>query len=327
MNRTGTSPYQFWDRPFVAPTFFGTAPAGAVSRRQARDSNVAMPHTLEDGSARAIPWQSYDNMAAAGAIVSSAADMARWLLLHLNGGRFEGRQLLSAETVAELHRPQNLRDSSRAPFDPGSGGYSLGWHRETYRGEVSLSHGGGMLGFPAHVFLLPARMLGVVVLANGRTPSTDDYAIPGFDHYTFHRAIALWIYDRILGGAATDWQQYYLAQVREHERKVAEAAEAVRAARLASSRPGLPLARYAGEYETPSGVIGRARIEAADDHLLLRFAGEGAYSARLGHWHQDVFQLQSSGVRFERGFVEFGLGAAGRVATMRLFGREFMPVS
>jgi CubicO group peptidase (beta-lactamase class C family) len=327
MSRTRTSPYQVWDRQFVTPTFLGTAPAGEVSRRQARDPNVAMPHTLEDGAPKVIPWQSYDNMAAAGSMVSSANEMARWLLLHLNGGRAGGRQLLAAETVAELHRPQNLRDSTRAPFDPGSGAYALGWHRETYRGEPTLSHGGGILGFPAHTFLLPSRMLGVVVLANGRTPSTEDYAIPGFDHYSFHRAIALWIYDRILGAPVTEWQQYYLARVAEHERERADREAKLQAARLVNSHPSLPLSRYAGEYESPSGLFGRVSVEAADDHLILRFPGEGAYSARLDPWHQDLFRLRSAGVRFQRGFVSFEIGPAGRVATMRALGGEFQPVA
>lgn len=326
MTRSGTSPYEFWDRRFVTPTFLGTAPAGRVSRRDARDSNVAMPHTLEDGPARAIPWQSYDTLAAAGAVVSSAGDLAKWLVLHLGGGRFQGRTLLSPGTVAELHAPQNVRDPSRFPFDEGSGSYTLGWHRDRYRGELHLSHGGGILGFPAFVFMLPRRRIGVVVLANGRTPSTDDYAIPGFDHYTFHKSIALWVFDRLLGAPPGDWRAHYLAQVAEHERRVREAEANLQAARLPGRGPSLALSAFAGAYEDRSGPLGRVVLETVEGRLRLRFAGEGAYAAHLDHWHQDVFRIITVGVRFTRGFVEFSIGPDGRVAAMRGFGGEFTPI-
>jgi hypothetical protein len=73
-------------------------------------------------------------------------------------------------------------------------------------------------------------------------------------------------------------------------------------------------------------LLGQVRIEpAGDDGLSLRFEGEGAYSARLEHWHRDVFRLVTNGVRFTRGFVDFTIGPSGGVASMRAFGSEFVP--
>src|SRR5690606_4924670 len=78
MTRSGTSVYDFWDARHVAPTFIGDAPAGKVTARDARDPNVAMPHTADrDGAPVVLPWRSYDNAAAAGSIVSSAGDIDR----------------------------------------------------------------------------------------------------------------------------------------------------------------------------------------------------------------------------------------------------------
>jgi len=327
MRRSGTSPYDFWDTKYVSPTFLGTAPAGAVGRQDSRDPNVAMPHTLQDGPARVIPWQSYDNLAAAGSIVSSVADLSNWLILHLNGGGFQGRQVLKADTISDLHSPQNLRDPSRYPFDEGSGSYASGWRRQTYRGETNLSHGGGILGFPAHVFIMPHRKVGVVVLANGRTPTTDDYEIPNFDHYLFHKTIALWIFDRLMAAPPTDWRRHYLKQLSDHEKRLQEREASLRASRLQDAGPTLDLTRYTGEYEDRSRLLGRMRISVENRRLVLRFPGDGAYSAYLDHWHRDVFRLESLGVRFRRGFVDFAIGPNGEVASLNALGGDYRHIA
>ena len=101
----------------------------------------------------------------------------------------------------------------------------------------------------------------------------------------------------------------------------------MRASRLQNAGPTLPLTGYAGEYEDQSRLRARVRISAQDRRLLLRFAGEGAYSAYLDHWHQDVFRLQSNGVRFMRGFVGFAIGPNGKVRAMNGLGGDFQPIS
>jgi CubicO group peptidase (beta-lactamase class C family) len=48
--------------------------------------NAAEPHGKIDGRVVAIGWRSFDNVGAAGAIISSVADMAEWIRLHLGRG-------------------------------------------------------------------------------------------------------------------------------------------------------------------------------------------------------------------------------------------------
>ncbi|MDH3225305.1 MAG: beta-lactamase family protein, partial [Gemmatimonadota bacterium] len=109
MSGSEASPYGVWDDPFVAPTFLGTAPAGLVGIEDAPDANVAMPHGVDrHGERRVLPWQSYDNLQAAGSVVSSATDMANWLRMHLSGGTYEGIQVLGKSTVEEILAPQIL---------------------------------------------------------------------------------------------------------------------------------------------------------------------------------------------------------------------------
>ncbi len=317
MNRSGTSAYEFWDAKYVAPTFMGEAPAGTPTAKAARDANVAMPHAWDDkGSMRVLPWISYDNKAAAGSIVSSGEDMARWLIFNLNEGRFEGRQLLTPGTLRELHTPQNHYAPSDFPFEGKGRGYAMGWLVAEYRGNVHLSHGGGIIGFPAHVAMLPERKIGVAVLSNGPQGAM------------FHQAIELEIFDRLLGASRRDWNEEFLVRAQAAKQVAQRAEEELRKGRL-SDAPPLPVERYVGVYENRDEQTGRLKIHVANEQLTLSFEGAGAFSAPLQHWHRDLFRLQANpGVtdsvsHFGHEFVFFTIDTTGQVTSLRAFDVTF----
>lgn len=298
---SGTSAHQFWDERFIAPTFYGTSrERGSIDK--ARDDNVAMPHGFStNGLVQAMPWLSFDSAAPAGSIVSSVADMANWLRLHLNEGRFEGQQLLQPQTLRHLHAAQNLRvDNDVSPLRHVRG--AMGWLRSRYEGHVHVAHGGGVLGFPAYVALLPERRIGVVVLSNGPVAAGDDYK--------FHRAIAFWAFDRLLGAATRDWGRQFQEQLRELKDRARKTAEELQRARARNTTPSLPLENYAGEYEDRAVPSGRVRLTVEEGRLTLRFAGDGAFRGYLEHWENDRFRLHSDCPGhnvIEFGFADFAI--------------------
>ncbi len=319
MTRSGTSPYEFWDARFVTPTFFGSS-AVRPSITEARDDNVAMPHGWdESGKIIVLPWQSYDNAAAAGSIVSSVADMAHWLVLHLDEGRFEDKQILRKETVRELHAAQNLHTGpAQFPFEDSPTSYAMAWRKAEYLGTPHLAHSGGIVGFPAYAALLPERRLGVVVLANGPKGVRDQY--------TFHKAIAFWIFDRLLDAPQRAWNREFLGKMQQVRREAQQEEEKLRQSRPANTPPSLPLEGYAGVYEDRKGHSGPVSVRVENGRLVLRFAGEGAFSADLEPWHHDVFRLHpQSSVADVLGpkFATFTLDAAGQVAAMSAFDATF----
>ena len=96
-----------------------------------------------------------------GGIVSSAADMARWLIVHANGGQTaDGTRIVSRRGMRVLHTPS-------AP----QVGYALGW---ATRGPTSaptrLEHSGSLLTFTSEEALWPASGYGVVLLFNAGSP-------------------------------------------------------------------------------------------------------------------------------------------------------------
>jgi CubicO group peptidase (beta-lactamase class C family) len=97
----------------------------------------------------------------AGFLISSAEDMAQYLVAQLNDGRYGEASVLSPEGIAQLHRPAALVH----PDQPDGAAYGMGWVIRA-SGEPTISHTGDTFNFHSDVTILPARRLGVVVLMN-----------------------------------------------------------------------------------------------------------------------------------------------------------------
>lgn len=327
MRASGTSPYQFWDRSYVAPSFHGVPSAGrVVNATSARIDNVAMPHWLTADGVRVIPWQSYDNAAAGGAIVSNLTDMLQWLRVQLEGGRLNGIKVLRPETVAEMHAPQMLIMNPSDPIwtavqrvSPATGrpSYALGWFHNNYRGYDYISHSGGILGFPAFGAMLPERRVGVIVLANsfGRGNLA-----------AFNRLISFRVFDALLGQPEHDWSADLLRVVAQREREAEVAARNQDDQRLKNTSPSLPLNGYVGEYR--NAEVGRVRIELEEGQLVLRVPG--AFLGRLEHWQVDTFRMiWTGGMEGNKSFASFKIDPRGRAVSLdagRLFGGELLRV-
>jgi len=99
-----------------------------------------------------------DDALPAGFLLSSAEDMAHYLIAHMNGGRHNETSILSPAGIAELHRPEvSLSTSAR---------YGMGWLTETVNGLSVLTHTGDTANFHADMVILPQSQVGIIILAN-----------------------------------------------------------------------------------------------------------------------------------------------------------------
>ena len=105
-----------------------------------------------------LPYHNLPAIAPAGAINSSANEMAQWLRLMLGGGVFEGKRLISEASFAELFKP---RINVAGQVDDG-----YGWFLRDWNGHRVAEHGGNIDGFNAEVALMPDQKLGFVLLTN-----------------------------------------------------------------------------------------------------------------------------------------------------------------
>jgi CubicO group peptidase (beta-lactamase class C family) len=104
-----------------------------------------------------------------GWLISSAEDMAHYLIAHLNGGHFGGAQILSSANIDELHR--GVKEYIVAGISGGF--YGMGWFEVDMGQTKTFSHSGNVPDFSAFMALVPEQKRGVILLFNA-----DPYGLP-----------------------------------------------------------------------------------------------------------------------------------------------------
>ena len=113
----------------------------------------AAGHTRHGGGFGPCDPMSMSQAYAAGALVSTVDDMARWEQAIASG------KLISAANWAKAFTPYRLADGSACA-------YGHGWEIGTLRQRPMLAHGGGINGFMTFALRLPEDALFVAVLSN-----------------------------------------------------------------------------------------------------------------------------------------------------------------
>jgi CubicO group peptidase (beta-lactamase class C family) len=124
----------------------------------ALEEDLAVGYTFEGGAFQAqdFEWlQEYP----AGSMSATATDMARFMLAHLQEGRYGSRRILSAAAAREMH-------SRLFTPDPRVNGWAHGFMEMTLNGERVIWHGGDTIYFHTALALFPERGVGVYVSYN-----------------------------------------------------------------------------------------------------------------------------------------------------------------
>jgi len=99
---------------------------------------------------------------ASGGLISSAEDMAHYLIAHLNGGRYRDVRILSSDGIDELHRGVAEQRVMGKPI----AAYGMGWFESQIGRTRVVSHGGNVPDFWSYMAILPEQNQGIVLLAN-----------------------------------------------------------------------------------------------------------------------------------------------------------------
>jgi CubicO group peptidase (beta-lactamase class C family) len=245
--------------------------------------NAATTHAPVEGKVRIVKPFDGDNANPAAGINASAEDMGKWLSVLLAKGQLaDGSRLFSETTwrqVTAIVTPQNVGNPPpelpvlRANFR----GYGLGLGIADFRGRKILTHTGGLPGYVSRVLMIPDINLGVSVLTNQESGSA-------FDAIAFHIA------DHYLGEKGVDWLGGYQKVAARQQASFAAAEKKAADERNASSRPSLPLPKYAGTYHDP--WYGDIVIEDRGGKLVMRFTKTASLVGDLEHWQYDTFVVR-----------------------------------
>ena len=97
--------------------------------------------------------------APAGAMSSSATDMANFMIAQLQGGRFGDTRILQQATAELMHSPQHTAA-------PGLAGFDLGFYQEDRNGQRIIGHGGDTIVFHSDLHLLLDANVGIFMSFN-----------------------------------------------------------------------------------------------------------------------------------------------------------------
>jgi CubicO group peptidase (beta-lactamase class C family) len=272
--------------------------------------DYAFPHERMDGKLQVIRFEVLDNAGPAGAINSCAADMAKWVQLQLNRGKFidhDGR-LFSEQQSKEMWSPQTILPIGKyvpalAGLKPAFADYALGWAVRDYHGHKLVGHTGGVAGFVSRVMLVPEENLGVVVLTNAEEGGA-------FDSVLYH------VLDHYFGLPPTDWIAAYKSVKDTDEKDAAEAMKKAEGARAADSKPSLPLEKYAGTYN--DAWYGPITIRGENGGLVISFDHTPSMIGDLQHWQYDTFKAHWRDHTIEDAFVTFALKPDGGIESARM---------
>ncbi len=163
---TGKSWEEFVETRIMQPLAMDKS-AGTYSRLPDK-SNIASAHAPVEGKLQQIPHYTFTYGNALGGIFSNITDMARWMQMQLDSGKYNnGKKLFSEKVHAEMWTPQTIIPvRNRGSYNTNFNSYGLGWFVSDVKGYKQVSHTGGMPGMVTQVTLIPDLELGIIVLTN-----------------------------------------------------------------------------------------------------------------------------------------------------------------
>jgi CubicO group peptidase (beta-lactamase class C family) len=117
----------------------------SVSASQ-KTADFSYPYMEIKDKVEQIPFRKIEGIGPAGSINSNVLDMANWVLLNLNKGKFGDKRIVSEASMGQIHSPQMLIQQPIQHDEILSMSYAMGWMVAPYRGHLLLEHGGASTG-------------------------------------------------------------------------------------------------------------------------------------------------------------------------------------
>ena len=231
---------------------------------------------FKDSVVMKMDYYNIDAMGPAGSINSSVNDMANWVITWINGGKFNGKEILPGQYVTDAMSSQMTTGGAlpdKETPDIHLSNYGFGWSISSYRGHYRVQHGGNIDGFSAMTCFFPSDSIGIIVLTN-QNGSTVPAIVRNI------------IADRMLNLPRKDWNGNLLAADRKAKADAKEANKNKTAPTKIEGQRTHPLKDYEGLYANPG--YGTLDIFSRNDSLFAKVSNKNFW---FKHAHYDVFNV------------------------------------
>ena len=221
------------------------------------DNNACKPYTIVDDKLVLLPYANVDNLGPAASINSCVKDLANWLMMQLDSGRFEGKKIVPFEAL-QMTRSSN---TIVADMNPKNGSnfqvYGLGWFMVDYHGIKIIRHDGGADGFVTTVCFIPSLNLGIVVLTNT-------------DANSFYAALRSQIIDAYMNLPYSNISERIYKAVSANTKFENAEVNKMREVAAKKQKPSLKPEDYIGSFTNE--VYGRITIKIENNNLIVHFS-------------------------------------------------------
>ena len=139
--------------------------------------NMSQGYTYANGDFKAVPFEVVQ-IWPAGSVSSTSEDMAKFMIAHLQNGRYGDNRILQESTAKKMH-------SQLFTNDPKVNGWTYGFYQMDLNHQSIIMHGGDTLQFHTFLVLLPDSDLGLFISCNERfsEPAVGELLEAFMDHY------------------------------------------------------------------------------------------------------------------------------------------------
>jgi CubicO group peptidase (beta-lactamase class C family) len=260
---------------FFTPLGMSTSNLSIPELEKSSDISIGYQTTAE-GENKKMDYYKIRGMAPAGSINSSVNEMSNWLMTWINGGKFNGEQVIPEAYVNEATSSQMVVSGARPGEvnpDLHMSNYGYGWFLSSYRSHYRVEHGGNIDGFSANVAYFPSDSIGVVVLVN-----QNGSRVPNL--------VRNIVADRMLELETVDWNGNAKKTFDEQIEAQATAKESsTETDQIKGTKPSHILQDFTGTYAHPG--YGEFEVVVKNDSLFAEFEVMTLY---LKHYHYDIFE-------------------------------------
>src|SRR5437763_7395041 len=203
--KSGKTWEQFVRERIFAPLDMNTTAYTIADMVKQPDYGVPFREKRDSFDLYKIPYyEDTEGVAPAGAIISNIGELSHWLIALMNGGKYNGKQVLPASVLKATLQPAialpNTLGEALGYWEVLNSAYGMGRQTASYRGKLLAFHGGDLPGFHLQISFMPNDKIGVIVLVQ------TDHSAPLYNIISYN------VYERLLGMDQTPWSQRQLQQ-------------------------------------------------------------------------------------------------------------------
>lgn len=234
------------------------------------DANACTPHTLVHGKITPISLANIDNMGPSASINSCVADMKFWLMLQLNMGKLNDKQIIPAPVLMEARKSNIVVNDvySKNFKTKHFSTYGLGWSQYDYEGRRVIEHSGGANGFVTKTEFIPEEQLGVIVYTNS-------------DENSLYDALCKQVIEAYLNVSYRNVSELYFDGSKKGKEEREKEWKEIRDTIAQKQPTPVPLNAYVGRYKNE--LYGMVEIKLIKGKLTLHFEHHPHNIGQLEH--------------------------------------------